>query len=537
MSRQRRKSSERKQDREFLAFENVSLRWGEKLVFKDTNWTWRAGEHWAFLGLDGSGTSLLIEAIQGRAPPIQGEVRGPCPGPGPEERFIAPATAHVSPQTQRDVAVRESSFYQLRWHSGLEQGSGTVGQFLSQGSVEEHNPFEIDPCREQPETFLRRRRQFIRRLKIGPLLRRRLVHLSNGELRKVLLIQALLKSPRLLILEEPYAGLDAKTRRKLATVISQYTRGGGKVLVATHRAEGIPAGATHLLLVENHRVIAQGPKKQVVDIWRKRSGATPSPPGRSPRRGPRRPAKRTDAGKLLVEFRHVTVFGAGRTILHDIVWTLREGECWLLLGPNGAGKSAMLNLIQGDHPQVYSQDIRLFGGRTESTQTLWRARQHIGWMSPELHQHYPAGWDIEDVVCSGFTHTLGLHQPSSRRHRAAAREWLIQLGFARRAHVPFGELPFGRQRLVLLARAVVRQPRLLVLDEPCQGLDTTERRILLHAVEGVITQTGVSLIFVTHREHEVPNCITHLLRLSSGRVCESRRVSRADSISGETYRD
>jgi molybdate transport system ATP-binding protein len=528
MSRSHRKTDEGSADREFLAFENVSIRLGEVAVFQNTNWTWRFGEQWAMLGPDGSGKALLVEAILGRAPIVQGEVRGPFPKRGMEDRLRAPAIAHVSPQTQRELAVQESSFYQLRWHSGLEQGPRTVAEFLSHDSVEDCNPFEVDPRRGSRREFLRLRRQFVDWLGIKALWRRRLIHLSNGEMRKTLLTHALLKSPRLLILDDPYAGLDAATRRKLGVVISRLMRVGWAVLVATHRAEEIPEASTHLLLIDNHHVIAQGPKQLMIALWRKRFGAGPPRSSRLAERNQTEPGirKRTFIGEPLVELCHATVAGAGRCILQDVTWTLREGECWALLGPNGAGKTTLLNLIQGDHPQAYSLDLRLFGHRTDSTQAVWRSRQKIGWMSPELHQHYPAAWESLEVVCSGYFNTVGLYQMCSRRQLAIARQWLEDLGLARQVDTPFGELSFGQQRLVLLARAGVKSARLLILDEPCQGLDAAQRRTVLAVVDRVMSQTGASLIFVSHHEEELPRCITHVLRLAAGSIREAKPRSQ-----------
>jgi molybdate transport system ATP-binding protein len=228
----------------------------------------------------------------------------------------------------------------------------------------------------------------------------------------------------------------------------------------------------------------------------------------------------------VVELRHVTVRGGRQAILRDVDWTVREGDAWLVLGPNGAGKTTLLNLIQGDHPQAYAQDVRLFGRSTESTQALWQARQQLGWMSPELHQHYPLDCPVLDVVVSGFFNTLGLHEACSGQQCASALKWLRALQLARRSQLSFGELSFGEQRLVLLARAVVKQPRLLILDEPCQGLDAHQRFKLLAAVDRVMAQGQRALIFVTHHPDERPNRITHLLRLRAGRVQEAGPVQQ-----------
>jgi molybdate transport system ATP-binding protein len=149
----------------------------------------------------------------------------------------------------------------------------------------------------------------------------------------------------------------------------------------------------------------------------------------------------------------------------------------------------------------------------------------MGWCSPELHLHYPADWRCLDVVCSGFSNSIGLFQPCPPRQRAAARRWLDSLGLGNRATDAFGELSFGDQRLVLLARALVKQPELVMLDEPCQGLDAGRRRTVLATVDGHIARTGNSLIFVTHHAGERPRCITHRLRMRAGRIVETARLA------------
>lgn len=225
----------------------------------------------------------------------------------------------------------------------------------------------------------------------------------------------------------------------------------------------------------------------------------------------------------LVELNHVTIRLGNTRILDDVTWTMRRGENWALLGPNGSGKTTLLSLIQGDNPQAYALDIRLFGLKPNTTQTLWHLRRRIGWLSPELHLHYPAGWSCLDVVCSGFLNTVGLYEPCTSRQRAVARDWLRRFGLASHAESSFGELSLGDQRLVLLARAVVKKPKLLVLDEPCQGLDSTHRLSVLATVDKVIRQTRAGLIFVTHHAQEMPACITHVLKLKSGRIQNGRK--------------
>jgi molybdate transport system ATP-binding protein len=501
-------------DTEFLAFDRVALRLGDDEVFPDTNWIWRRGEQWALLGPNGSGKSLIVQALQGLVPLAAGEIRAPEDSTGRAELPFSDTIAVVSPQAQRELVLVDGSFYQSRWHGAFDEGERTVAQLVSQESVEQINPFEVNPRRSNRREFAWRRRHFVSWLGMENLLKRKVVHLSNGEMRKVLLLYSLLRAPRLLILDDPYAGLDVATRKKLRGVVRRVMRAGWPVLLITHRLDEIPALTTHVLLIEDRRVIAQGSRAKMLTLAARRFHTK----GCSRLRTISQPQLRTSlAGKPLVELRNVTVVAGRKRILRDITWILKQGEQWALMGPNGAGKTTLLNLIQGDHPQIYAQNVVLFGCPSHSTQAVWQARRQIGWLSPELHLHYPPQWPVLDVVCSGFCNTLGLHEPCSRG-RVAALQWLEMLGLAAEARRSFAELSMGQQRIVLLARAVVKRPKLLILDEPCQGLDAVHRHAILAAVDRVVAQTGAGLIFVTHRAGEMPRCITHILRLRAGKM-------------------
>jgi molybdate transport system ATP-binding protein len=503
--------------REFLALQHLSVGRGTSKVLSGLSWTWRAGEQWAILGPDGSGKSLLVDTLLGRIALLSGEMRGPYGQTG-EELAPESAIAVVSPQVQRGLARSASSFYQSRWHTGFEEGSPTVGAFLSQGSVEGRNPYEIGGTAGTPKEFQSRRKAVIQALDLAPLLSRKLHHLSNGELRKTLLARALSRRPALLILDDVNAGLDTATRQKFKQVLESLMAGPLRVLVLTSRPEEIPAATTHVLLMDRRKVVLAGSKRQALKVWRERFGLRTGTAVARPCTAPDRRAGSMKPGKPLVELRNVTVKGDGhRTILRGLTWTVRQRECWALTGPNGAGKTTLLNLIQGDHPQVYAQDVRLFGRKAESTRAVWQARRVTGWCSPELHQHYPANGSVLDVVGSGFFNSLGLHEPLSRRQRSAALLWIQDSGLGRRAHEPFSDLTFADQRLVLLARAAVKRPQLLILDEVCQGLDGVQRETLLAAVDRAVARTGASLLFVTHRPKEIPSCITHWLRIERGR--------------------
>jgi molybdate transport system ATP-binding protein len=216
--------------------------------------------------------------------------------------------------------------------------------------------------------------------------------------------------------------------------------------------------------------------------------------------------------------KNVSVSYNGTKVLQQVCWTVKENEQWALLGPNGAGKTTLLSLIMGDNPQAYANDITLFGRRKGSGESIWEIKQHIGWIAPELQLYYPRGATCFDVVCSGFFDSVGLYRRCSPDQREAAISWMQRLDLSERAEAVFDQISEGEQRLALIARALVKSPMLLILDEPCQGLDGSYRDRVLQAIDRAGSRLNTSMIYVTHRADELPKSITHILRLDEGRV-------------------
>jgi molybdate transport system ATP-binding protein len=208
-------------------------------------------------------------------------------------------------------------------------------------------------------------------------------------------------------------------------------------------------------------------------------------------------------------------------ILRSINWTVRTGESWALLGPNGSGKTTLLSLILGDNPQAYMNDVVVFGQRRGSGDSIWALKKHIGWVSPELHLHFNDSATCFEVVASGFHDTIGLFEPTTSRQRTAVRYWLRRFNLLKHVHSPLFSLSAGLQRMVLMARALAKDPRLLILDEPCQGLDPAHRQFLVKAVDALIRAGAVTVIYITHRNDEIPPAIKRVLRLSAGRAKRS----------------
>lgn len=519
----------------WIQWSDVTLRdSNETLLFPHTQWTWKPGQQWAILGANGSGKKYIVSALLRRQQPFQGKITFQLP-PTPSELDI-PGLANrqiifkISPEDHRQILASQSSFYQSRWHSGLEEGSLTADSFLSHKVVEDINPFEVGTRGADPQLFYQRRQKLLTQLNISPeLLERKILHLSNGEQRKILLLFALLHAPQMLILEEPFGSLDVQTRQTLRQFIDYLVHLGMPILTLVSRPDELPDSVSHLHLLAAGKIIASGTRQEILSLPQARLLESQIRTQKSPIYSKHlfrssSPKEEIHNLESLIEIKDINFKIGNKIILDHINWTIHPGENWVILGPNGAGKTSLLSLIQGDHPLAYSLNIRVMGESYRSTHSLWKIRQKMGWLSPELHLHYPGNWNAQEVVCSGYFHSMGLHTLPNQEQLTYAEELLNNLLPEINLESLFEQLSIGQQRLLLLIRALVNRPQLLILDEPCQALDTLYRTTLLDTVDAAIAQTGTTLIFVTHHAEEIPLCVNRLLRLNQGQIVEQKQI-------------
>jgi len=515
----------RQQRAPFLSLNHATFRLGDRLVFEDSCWLFGEREHWAIIGGNGSGKSLLADGLRGRLPLVAGELRygfRPAQGSTAQE-----CIGHVSFE-ERKANVRET-VVQSRWNS-LEDESGlSVQEFLAFERVMDINPFEINKSRgRERRQFEGRKRKAIQLLHVQPFLGRRLLTLSNGETQRIQLARELCRPLRLLILDEPFTGLDAENRRYIRHVLERLRRTSLRVLVITTRPEDLPAGITHVMEVAECKIVFAGTQREFSNPNRcrnrslnrsvtRRNENKAIKPGTSWKSSLPDLQKKekgitttiTTAIKIknndeLVRMRNVTVAYGARTILDGINWRVREGESWALLGPNGSGKTTLLSLIQGDNPQAYRNEVFVFGKRRGSGESIWEIKKQIGWVSPELQIHFDDSTTCLEAVESGFRGTVGLFEPPTARQRHIARQWLAQFGLLEMVSEPLFALSAGLQRI---------GPRLLILDEPCQGLDAEHRALFVRVVDELLRNGSETAIYVTHRLEEIPPSIKRILKL------------------------
>ncbi|MCU6279820.1 molybdate ABC transporter ATP-binding protein ModF [Enterobacter quasiroggenkampii] len=449
--------------------------------------TLRAGESWAFVGTNGSGKSALARALAGELNLLKGEYQSD----------FTRLTRLSFEQLQKLV----SDEWQRNNTDLLSPGEEDTGRTTAEIIQDEVK----DParCERLAEQF-----------GITPLLDRRFKYLSTGETRKTLLCQALMSQPELLILDEPFDGLDVQSRAQLASLLASLNQQGYTLVLVLNRFDEIPDFIQHAGVLADCNLTETGEKtallKQALIAQLAHSeqldGITlPEPDAPSARHA-------LDPHQPRIVLRDGMVAYDDRPILNRLSWTVNPGEHWQIVGPNGAGKSTLLSLITGDHPQGYSNDLTLFGRRRGSGETIWDIKKHIGYVSSSLHLDYRVSTTVRNVILSGYFDSIGIYQAVSDKQHKLAQQWLDILGMDNRvADAPFHSLSWGQQRLALIVRALVKHPTLLILDEPLQGLDPLNRQLIRRFVDVLISEGETQLLFVSHHAEDAPSCITHRL--------------------------
>ncbi len=474
----------------FIKVDDVTVRVRDRFILHGTTWEIRTGESWAILGPNGAGKTSLARVLTDDVTTARGRV----------ERHHRDAARErigwVSPELQE-------------WLLGIEENrveeGGCAGRDGTPETARETILSGLPACRGGSRRYGR----LVRRLGIDYLQDRPMRHLSTGEMRKVLIARALMKAPRLLVLDEPFGGIDAASRGELTGLFEELIAEGVQLVLITHRADEIPTGIERVLCVKDGCVVLQGRRENILAEWG-RTGADDDAPPPAP---PRRAAPKEAAPEILLEMKEVRVTFGAVTLIDGLDWTVRRGENWAVLGPNGAGKTTLLNLITGDNLQGYANEIRLFGRLKGTGETVWDIRQKIGVVSSELQERYRRGIQARDVVASGLFDSVGLFRRLTPEARDRVEEWMDLLGILPLAERAFDGLSYGERRMVLIARAMVKSPLLLILDEPCQGLDAANRRKMLRLIDRIGGATGTRVLYVSHYEDEIPSCINRILRL------------------------
>ena len=460
------------------------------------------GEHIAIVGPNGGGKSMLVDILIGRHPLIMTE---------PQYDF-SPSTKPLAADNIKYITFRDSYgdsdgtyFLQQRWNQQeIDEETPRVGSELEKAY---HMAGEDTPERRALQSHL------YQLFHIEHLMDKYLILMSSGELRKYQLTKALLADPRVLIMDNPFIGLDAETRDQLKELLSLLARERHlQVVLVLSKTDDIPDFITHVVEVKDMRVGTKMTREEYV------TNRQPNPSRVLDEDMDNTivnlPYKDNDYNSdEVVGMNKVSIIYGERTILKELDWTVRNGERWALSGQNGAGKSTLLSLVCADNPQSYACDISLFGNPRGSGESIWDIKKHIGYVSPEMHRSYHRDIPAIRIVASGLKDTVGLYAKPNESEYDICRLWMKIFGLEGKENTSFLKLSSGEQRLVLVARAFVKDPQLLILDEPLHGLDNRNRRLVKDVIEAFCRRRNKTLIMVTHYKEELPACIDHSIFL------------------------
>jgi molybdate transport system ATP-binding protein len=493
-------------DDTLIELQAVQLVYRARPALQQIDWAIEKGQQWACLGPNGAGKTSLARVISRQAGHYAGEVRRSA-------ELDARGVAYVCFEQARALCERDRKLDDSEFRADASDPGTRVMDIILDG-------------READALF----DSWVARLGIGHILQRGLRFISTGEMRKTLLVRALLSDPGLLILDSPLDGLDRDSQLEMRHIIEELLVSPTSVLMLCRQLEDIPGGVSHVLVLNEGRVLTAGSRDDALDDPAVQN--LMNPPLQSltalPQPSPR-DYELPQTGPLL-ELRGVNVNYGELAVLRNVNWVFDRGDHCCVSGPNGCGKTTLLSLVTGDNHKAYGQDITLFGVRRGSGESIWEIKQKYGQLDTQLHLNFARGMRVVEVVVSGFFDTIGLFDDWGDRQRDCAGQWLASLGLADYMTESFDTLSFGLQRMVLLARAMVKSPVILLLDEPTLGLDGHHRKLILRAIDHIAANCDTQVIFVSHSAGDMPACINQHL------VFEPREqgfevVCRADGVS------
>ncbi|AHM58397.1 ABC transporter [Flammeovirgaceae bacterium 311] len=494
---------------QLITFKDITVRYLNKVIFENLSFKVNRGENWAITGTSGSGKSALLETLAGNFNIIKGHAAYPF-----FEKYVdrnnikdplirwQQLIAHIAARHNfRTLSNTTEIYFQQRFNAADVENLPTVINYLTT---------QLPLSHSSVWTY----QHTIERLKLTNLLDKQLIMLSNGETKRLLLAAALLRNPVLLLLDNPLSGLDLEARQDFNKLLPEITASGIGVVMTTARTE-IPKGITHIAELERGKIIRQIPKSSYAA---EKTDSQASPTINTTELEAMLHIHPPRSYNSLIDMQDVSIRYGEKVVLKNINWKVKQGENWALMGHNGAGKSTLLSLINADNPQAYANHIVLFDVLKGQGESIWDIKKKIGFVSPELFQYFPMDSSCLQVVESGFYDTLGFIRSQSKENTELSLRWMRLLEIEEHAGKTLKSVSASVQRLCLLARALVKNPPLLILDEPVQGLDLHQQEHFKQLINMICQSGNTSLIYVSHYQEEIPSCVTHMLRLEQGKI-------------------
>lgn len=468
---------------------NLNVQYGNKTVLEGLDWVMKKGESWVLGGRSGSGKSSLARAISEKS-----NMNGSVSVNFDQDSKLIPKVHYVPNWYQfTNLEGDRNFYYQQRYNKHQKNDTLTVyAELFHFGEKENLSISEIA--------------DYLILFGFEDCKNTQLIELSSGEHKKLQLLQAIWLKPQVLIIDEPYTGLDKETRKNLNQVFDSLIEQGMTLLLISNDSH-LPKQVTHFAEIQHGKLVELDSTADFsADELRQQKTL--------PYFLQQEPSYYSDT---ILKLNNIRVRYGEKEVLRNVSWTVKAGEKWLLQGPNGSGKSTLLSLLNGDHPQAYANDIYLFGNKRGSGESIWDIKEKVGIISPELHWYFDKSAKVWQSVASGFYDSIGLFRDLGFDKQQKVNQLLDFFDLLPYKNDLLTSLPLGKQRLVLLARTIIKNPTLLILDEPCQGLDQAQTTHFNEVVDE-LCRHGKTLIYVGHYESQIPSSIEKKILLEKGEV-------------------
>ncbi|KPM48448.1 ATP-binding cassette domain-containing protein [Jiulongibacter sediminis] len=482
-----------------IQFHKVSIKKGDQLILSELDFQIEFPFKIAIAGENGSGKSTLLDAIAGKIFPFQGKIEKPHYS----EILLVPRDYSFN----RMVGAAYQ-YYQQRYSAYDSEIGPTLWEVLQNqakpvGTVDEKS-VELPSLQYEPDWV----DEIAELMNVSHLLQRKITSLSNGETRRSLIAWALLQKPKLLLLDNPFTGLDTASKELLKEIINKLDV--SILLVAG--ANDLPDSIESILILKDGR-LAQTLTPPFGDLQQEERSLNidhDQLPSLFP--------ETEEDFEVAFSIKNGLVKYGEKKALDGVNWVVKNGECWALMGPNGSGKTTLLSLLTADNPKAYQNDIVLFDKKRGTGESIWDIKKKIGFVSPELHLFFPKNSTVLKVVASGLFDSIGLYRKLKPEEETKAAGLLKFFDLSHLSDRLLSHLSTGEQRLVLLARALIKNPPILLLDEPCQNLDYQHMVYFRNLINELVTSLNKTLIYVTHNPEEIPTAINKTIYLENGKV-------------------
>ena len=488
----------------FLNLTQATVQKNGRIIFQDLDFNMHAGENWAIIAASGTEKTAFLETLLGRTSVTNGRVLRPFAEAyqvkqrqqGKVNSF-RDLIAYVSQTyTFRNKSNVRDFYYQQRFNSAESGAAATVTDYLKVVDAHLGGHWNIERVLETME--------------LGPLADKSLIKLSNGETRRLAIAAALLKNPLLFLMDRPLTGLDQETRLKFDGILKTIIDSGIQVVMTTSIGE-IPSAITHVGQLKHGKLFPISRKEGI------EGHVAPSPKAASKELIALLENYPTASYKSLIQMTGVNIAYGGKMLLENVNWEVKPGERWSLKGPNGAGKSTLVSLLLGENPQAYANNFSLFDRKRGSGESIWDIKRPVGFVSPELGRYFPKNQTCLKIVLSGLFDTIGLFRKTTESAETLAKQWLSALEIPHIADLRLAQVSLEEQRFCLLARAMIKRPALLILDEAAQGMDDDQRQRFKQLIDIVCNHTPIGLVYVSHYADDIPLAVDKEILLEQGK--------------------